>query len=316
MSPPIGSRKTRVLVVGSSNTDLVVFCERLPKPGETVSGGEFKMFGGGKGANQAVAAARAGGDVTFLGAYGSDSFGDAARERLAKEGIRLDRFQRITNAPSGVALILVDGVTRDNLIAVAKSANESVDSAMISSARSSFEAADVVISQLEIKDEAIEAVTQICHETGSPLILNPAPTRPLSRMVYERVHILVVNEHEASSLTGEEDIEAALAWFENQGCRTVVVTLGPAGAKYVSFGDGKRGSVPATKVVPVDTTGAGDCFVGWLGVGVAEGLGLEEAVQQAVKAASLATTRPGAQNGMPYREEVVPSSPETHQNDK
>jgi ribokinase len=312
MSSPIGSRKTPVLVVGSSNTDLVVFCERLPKPGETVLGGEFKMFGGGKGANQAVAAARAGGDVTFLGAYGSDSFGDAARERLAKEGIRLDRFQRITNAPSGVALILVDGVTRDNLIAVAKSANESVDAAMISGARSSFEAADVVISQLEIKDEAIEAVAQICHETGKPFILNPAPTRPLSRMIYERVHILVVNEHEASSLSGEEDIAAALAWFEKQGCRAVVVTLGAAGAKYVSFGDGVRGSVPATKVVPVDTTGAGDCFVGWLGVGVAEGLGLEQAVQRAVRAASLKTTRPGAQDGMPYREEVVSNSPEAH----
>ena len=305
MSSPIGSRKAQVLVVGSSNTDLVVFCERLPKPGETVLGGEFKMFGGGKGANQAVAAARAGGDVTFLGAYGTDSFGEAARERLAKEGIRLDRFQRIADAPSGVALILVDGVTRDNLIAVAKSANESVDSAMVSAARSSFEAADVVISQLEIKDEAIDAVAQISHETGKAFILNPAPTRPLSRMAYERVHVLVVNEHEARTLSGEEDIEAALAWFEKQGCRAVVVTLGAAGAKYVSFADGKRGSVPATKVVPVDTTGAGDCFVGWLGVGIAEGLSLEQAVQRAVRAASLKTTRHGAQDGMPFREDVV-----------
>ena len=305
MSFPIGSRKARVLVVGSSNTDLVVFCERLPKPGETVLGGEFKMFGGGKGANQAVAAARAGGDVTFLGAYGADSFGDAARERLAKEGIRVDRFQRVTEAPSGVALILVDGVTRDNLIAVAKSANESVDPAMISGARSSFETADVVISQLEIRDEAIDAVAQICNQTGKPFILNPAPARPLFSVVYERVHILVVNEHEARSLSGEEDIEQAIRWFEKQGCRAVVVTLGAAGAKYASFADGKHGSVPATKVVPVDTTGAGDCFVGWLGVGVAEGLSLEQAVQRAVRAASLATTRPGAQDGMPYREEVV-----------
>jgi ribokinase len=305
MSSPIGSRKARVLVVGSSNTDLVVFCEHLPKPGETVLGGEFKMFGGGKGANQAVAAARAGGDVTFLGAYGADSFGDAARERLAKEGIRVDRFQRVAEAPSGVALILVDGVTRDNLIAVAKSANESVDPAMISAARSSFETADVVISQLEIRDEAIDAVAQICNQTGKPFILNPAPARPLSTVVYERVHILVVNEHEARSLSGEEDIEQAIRWFEKQGCRAVVVTLGAAGAKYASFADGKPGSVPATEVVPVDTTGAGDCFVGWLGVSIAEGLNLEQAVQRAVRAASLATTRPGAQDGMPYREEVV-----------
>src|ERR1700751_3117011 len=112
--------KPRILVVGSSNTDLVVFCERLPKPGETVLGGEFKTFGGGKGANQAVAAARAGGDVTFLGAYGLDSFGDASRERLEKEGIRIDFFKRVTDVPSGIALILVDGVTRDNFIGVSK----------------------------------------------------------------------------------------------------------------------------------------------------------------------------------------------------
>jgi len=158
MATPTGSHKPRVLVVGSSNTDLVVFCERLPQPGETVLGGDFKMFGGGKGANQAVAAARAGGDVTFLGAYGDDTFGAAARERLSKEGIRLDYFKCVTGTPSGVALILVDGVTRDNLIAVAKSANEAVDSAMISSARGAFETADVVISQLEIRDEAVEAV--------------------------------------------------------------------------------------------------------------------------------------------------------------
>jgi ribokinase len=305
MSSSTGPSKPRVLVVGSSNTDLVVYCQRLPKAGETVLGGEFKMFGGGKGANQAVAAVRAGGDVTFLGAYGADSFGDAARERLTREGIRVDHFQRVAGAPSGVALILVDGITRDNLIAVAKSANESVDPAMISAARSAFEAADVVISQLEIKDEAVESVAKICNELGKRFILNPAPTRPLSKVLYEWVHILVVNEHEARSLSGEEDIDAAMTWFEKQGCPAVVVTLGAAGAKFVSFADGKRGSIPATKVVPVDTTGAGDCFVGWLGVGIAEGLGLERAVQRAIKAASLKTTRSGAQDGMPYREEVV-----------
>jgi ribokinase len=305
MSSSIGSSKPRVLVVGSSNTDLVVYCQRLPKPGETVLGGEFKTFGGGKGANQAVAAARAGGDVTFLGAYGADSFGDAARDRLTKEGIRVNHFQRVTDAPSGVALILVDGVTRDNLIAVAKSANESVDPAMISAARSAFEAADVVISQLEIRDEAVEAVGKICDELGKRFILNPAPARPLAKALYEWVHVLVVNEHEARSLSGDEDIEAAMTWFEKQGCPAVVVTLGAAGAKFASFADGKRGSVPATKVVPVDTTGAGDCFVGWLGVGIAEGLSLEGAVQRAIKAASLKTTRSGAQDGMPYREEVV-----------
>jgi ribokinase len=294
--------KPRVLVVGSSNTDLVVFCERLPKPGETVSGGEFKMFGGGKGANQAVAAARAGADVVFVGAYGTDSFGQAARERLTKEGINLDYFKSVTDAPSGVALILVDGVTRDNLIAVAKSANEAVDSAMISAARSAFESSEVVISQLEVRDPAIEAAAQLCHELGKRFILNPAPTRPLAKPIYERVYAMVVNEHEARSLSGEEEIEKAIAWFLVQGCQVVVVTLGADG---VTFSDGGQVThIRAPEVTPVDTTGAGDCFVGWLGVGLAESLSLADAVARACKAASLATTRPGAQDGMPFRNEV------------
>src|ERR1700676_4123737 len=130
--------RPHLLVVGSSNTDMVLFCDRLPKSGETVLGGQFQMFGGGKGANQAVAAARAGGAVTFLGAHGADSFGEDARKRLIKEGINVDHFQCVQNVPSGVPLILVDGVTRDNLIAVAKSANETVDSATVSSARAAF----------------------------------------------------------------------------------------------------------------------------------------------------------------------------------
>jgi ribokinase len=297
--------KPRVLVVGSSNTDLVVFCERLPKPGETVLGGEFKMFGGGKGANQAVAAARAGANVVFLGAYGADSFGQAARERLIKEGINVDYFKSVTDAPSGVALILVDGVTRDNLIAVAKSSNEAVDSAMISAARSAFESSEVVISQLEIRDEAIEAVAQLCHELGKRFILNPAPARPLARPIYERVYAMVVNEHEAHSFSGEEEIEKAIVWFLAQGCRAVVVTLGADG---VTFSDGGQvRHIPAPKVIPVDTTGAGDCFVGWLGVGLAENLSLADAVARAARAASLATTRPGAQDGMPFRDEVEPT---------
>src|ERR1700751_2597146 len=148
--------KPRILVVGSSNTDLVVFCNRLPKPGETVLGGEFQTFGGGKGANQAVAAARGGGAVTFLGAYGADTFGAEAKARLEKEGINTDYFQCVQNGPSGIALILVDGVTRENLIAVAKSTNDAVDSAMVSAARPAFETASAVISQLEVRDGAVE----------------------------------------------------------------------------------------------------------------------------------------------------------------
>jgi len=295
--------KAQIVVVGSSNTDLVVFCERLPRPGETVLGGEFQMFGGGKGANQAVAAARAGGAVTFLGACGNDTFGAAARERLVKEQINIDYFQCVEGAPSGVALILVDGVTRDNLIAVAKSANEKVNSAVVSAARSAFTDADVVISQLEIQNDAIEAVARLCHELGKRFILNPAPSRQLPKQIFDRLHIIVVNEHEARHLSGEQEIQKCIFWLHHQGCKNVVVTLGAEGVMF-SEGQGLQ-LVSAPKVNALDTTGAGDCFVGWLGVSVGEGLLLSEAVTRACQAASLAVTRPGAQAGMPYRDEVV-----------
>jgi len=295
--------KPKILVVGSSNTDLVVFCDRLPKPGETVLGGEFKMFGGGKGANQAVAAARAGGQVTFLGAFGADAFGAAARDRLSKEGINLSYFHCVQNVPSGVALILVDGITRENLIAVAKSANEAVDSVMVSAARDAFVGADVVVSQLEIRDGAIEAAARLCQELNRRFILNPAPTRALPKQVYESLYTIVVNEHEARDLSGESSIEKSVVWFLDQGSKIVVVTLGSEGALF-STGAGTT-HVAAPVIEPVDTTGAGDCFVGWFGTGIAEGLSVEEAVRRACRAAALKVTKPGAQDGMPYRAEVV-----------
>jgi ribokinase len=282
---------------------MVVFCDRLPRPGETVLGGQFHMFGGGKGANQAVAAARAGGAVTFLGAYGADTFGTDARDRLLKEGINVDYFQCVQGVPSGVALILVDGVTRENLIAVAKSANEAVDSAMVSAARPIFETAGAVISQLEIRDGAIEAVARICHELGKPFVLNPAPSRLLPKLVYESLYAIVVNEHEARDITGQEDIPSAVRQLHQLGCKNVVVTLGARGVMF--SGGGTVEFVAAPKVHAVDTTGAGDCFVGWLGVGVAEGLSLRAATERACQAASIKVTRAGAQGGMPYRREVV-----------
>ncbi len=295
--------KPRILVVGSSNTDLVVFCDRLPNPGETVLGGEFQTFGGGKGANQAVAAARAGGEVAFLGAHGADTFGTDAKARLQKEGINTDYFQCVQGAPSGVALILVDGVTRENLIAVAKSSNDAVDAAMVSSARPAFETASAVISQLEVRDGAVEATARLCHELAKPFILNPAPSRQLPKRIYESLHVLVVNEHEARDISGHHDIREAIGALHQMGSKNVVVTLGAEGVMF-SEGD-KIESIAAPKVQTVDTTGAGDCFVGWLGVGIGEGLSMRESVRRACMAASIAVTRAGAQAGMPYGHEVV-----------
>jgi ribokinase len=295
--------KPEILVIGSSNTDMVVLCDRLPNPGETILGGQFQMFGGGKGANQAVAAARAGGHVSFLGAYGADTFGTAARDRLFQEGINVDCFQCVRDAPSGIALILIDGVTRENLIAVARSANDAVDSAMVSDARAVFERASLVISQLEIRDGAIEAAARICHELSKPFLLNPAPSRRLPKQIYESLHIVVVNEHEARDVTGKTDLQESVNSLHQMGCKNVVVTLGSRG---VMFSEGKTLEfVEAPKVRAVDTTGAGDCFVGWLGVGIAEGLSLRAATERACKAASVKVTRAGAQSGMPYRHEIL-----------
>ena len=197
----------------------------------------------------------------------------------------------------------MDGVTRENLIAVAKSANEAVDSAMVSEARPAVEEAAVVISQLEIRDGAIEALARICHELGKPFLLNPAPSRMLPKRVYESLWAIVVNEHEARDLSRQPDIPAAVRGLHVLGCKNVVVTLGSRG---VMFSDGKTiGTVEAPKVHAVDTTGAGDCFVGWLGAGIGEGLSLPAAIERACKAASIAVTRAGAQDSMPYRHEVV-----------
>jgi len=292
-----------ILVVGSINIDIVALVERLPTPGETVTGGTLLVNHGGKGANQAVAAARAGGKVSFVGAYGADAFGAAARDRLLREGINVDYFQCVRDAPSGVALILVDGVTRENLIAVAKSANDAVDSAMVSDARTAFQSASIVISQLEIRDGAIEAAARICHDLGKPFLLNPAPSRLLPKRIYESLHVIVVNEHEARDVTGKSDLRESVSSLHELGCKNVVVTLGSEG---VMFSEGATlESIEAPKVRAVDTTGAGDCFVGWLGVGIAEGLSLRAATERACKAASLKVTREGAQTGMPYRHEVL-----------
>lgn len=276
--------RPHVLVVGSSNTDLVIRCDRLPKPGETLLGGAFARFAGGKGANQAVAAARAGARVTFVGAHGRDDFGRAAKAGLRREGIDCRHFVERDGVASGVALILLGGKTRENLIAVARSANDTVRAADVR--RAAKGRYDAVVAQLEVPPAAVAEAARLARAQGIPFILNPAPARDLPASLLRQVHTIVPNEHEARLLR-RLDL-----------CRHVVITCGARGARV----DGRR--VPAPRVRPVDTVGAGDCFTAWLAVGIAEGLSLEEAARRAARAASIAVTRPGAQSGMPWRREV------------
>jgi ribokinase len=292
----------RVLVVGSSNTDLVLSCPRLPQPGETLLGGEFQQFAGGKGANQAVAAARAGAKVTFLGARGADAFGLAAVHALKKEKINLRYFFLKPKASSGVALILLGGKTRENIIGVARSANDMLTARDIATAQSAFARAHVVVTQLEIPFSAVVAAARQAQQAKIPFILNPAPARALPENLLSLVHTLTPNEHEAALLTGQKDPERAGSALLRQGCQHVVITLGARGALLASAQGLQYFCAP--KVKPVDTVGAGDCFTGWLAVGLAEQLPLIEAIPRALNAASLSVTRPGAQNGLPYRREV------------
>lgn len=288
-----------VLVIGSSNADLVLSCDRLPKPGQTLLGGNFQRFQGGKGANQAVAAARAGAAVTFVGRRGEDDFGASASATLQREGIDVRHFLPTKKISSGVALILLGGKNRENMIAVARSANDLLSPADIARAGKKFAAAGAVICQLETPLPSVREAARLAAQHQIPFILNPAPARTLPAALLKLVHTLTPNEHEAFLLTGKNDPEEAGRALLKKGCRQVVLTLGAKGALLANREMIRR--FPAPRVKPVDTVGAGDCFTGWLSVGIAERLPIDLAIQRALWAASLSVTRRGAQPGLPYR---------------
>jgi len=265
-------------------------------------GGDFARYAGGKGANQAVAAARAGAKVAFVGLHGDDDFGRAARAGLRAEGIDVRHFRRCAEVPSGIALILFGGRSRENLIAVARSANDRLSATDVEEAASVFARSDAVLCQLEVPMAAVDAASKMAAHHGIPFILNPAPAGNLPARLLRRVHTLTPNETEAAELTGSNDPAKAARLLRARGCRQVLVTMGAGGA-WVSSPD-YEGQVRAPRVRPVDTVGAGDCFSAWLAVGIAEGLSIQHAVERATRAASLAVTRPGAQAAMPFREEV------------
>jgi ribokinase len=295
-------RQPRIVVIGSSNTDLVVQCSRLPRPGETQLGGHFAKHPGGKGANQAVAAARAGAHVAFVGAHGDDDFGRDAKAGLRGEGIDATHFRKCAGESSGIALILLGGRSRENLIAVAKSANDRVSSEDVRAAEGLIARSHAVLCQLEIPPEPVQAAAELANQYGVPFFLNPAPARRLSARLLRSVHTMIPNALEAEALTGFSEPETAARALRKKGCRQVVITLGRRGALICDDAGCSRVSAPRVK--PVDSVGAGDCFVAWLAVGIANGLPLREASLRAVRAASLAVTRPGAQAGMPSRAEV------------
>jgi ribokinase len=296
----------KIVVVGSSNTDMIIKVNKIPRPGETVLGGRFSTAAGGKGANQAVAAARAGGDVAFVARVGKDVLGDEAISGFAESGIDVTHVVRDPDAPSGVALIFVaeDG---ENSIAVASGANANLSPADVENAAERIKNADILVMQLESPIETVTAAAQVASDNGVAVILNPAPAQPLSENLLRMVTLLTPNESEAELLTGvtvkDDDTasDAAKALLA-KGVDAVIITLGPRGALV-----GSRDSfefVSGYKVTAVDTTAAGDVFNGALAVGLAEGGSLHDAVLFANAAAALSVTKLGAQPSAPSRREI------------
>jgi len=295
-----------ILVIGSSNTDMVIKTEKLPSPGETILGGTFLLNPGGKGANQAVAATRLGGKVTFVGKRGNDLFGNQTVGLLMREGIDTEFFIKDPELPSGVALITVDS-NGENMIVVAPGANanlqpEDLPEEIFDSSRYA-----ILLIQLEIPITTVEYAIKKAKEKGIKAILNPAPAQPLSDEILKNVWALTPNEIEAETLTGvsisdTKTCSRAAAVLSNKGVRNVIVTLGEGGA-FVSS-DSYSGLIPGIKVDAVDTTAAGDVFNGALAVALAEGKELPEAVKFANKAASISVTRLGAQASAPFRHEL------------
>jgi ribokinase len=297
-----------VIVVGSVNVDMVVVAPRLPGPGETVTGGDVARHHGGKGGNQAVAAARLGAQVAFVGAVGDDDLGRAARAALADEGIAVDYLAEATR-PTGVALIVVDE-RAENLIAVAPGANAAVRAGAVAAALAALRLGpgDVVLACREIPPDAVLAALEAARAAGATGILNPAPADGLEPATAALAAVLTPNETELAAVAGPGDGEAAARSLLAGGPagRAVVVTLGAAGVLVVPAAR-PAVAVPAARVVPVDTTGAGDTFNGALAAGLASGLPLVAACVRAVAAAGISTTRAGAREGMPTASEL-----ETH----
>jgi len=303
-----------VLIIGSSNMDLNIYSERFPNPGETVTGGTFKQFLGGKGANQAVAAVRSGANTVFIGKIGMDSFGNQMISQLAEEVIDMSHIIRDTEEASGVAFILIDS-KGENMISVAPGANFKLSVEEIKAKADVIKNSSSLVVQMEIPMETIEEVFKIASEGDVIKILNPAPLKQIPLEILEKIDIIVPNEGELyrlhsllnlHELTGEGKLKIIQTSREivKLGIKYVITTLGNRGSLIYIGAEDKFIEIATPKVNAVDTVGAGDCFIGVLASKLSQGDTIINAVKYATIAASIAVTRKGAQDSMPYLNEI------------
>lgn len=296
----------KILVIGSSNTDMTAKTHALPRPGETVLGGVFAMGAGGKGANQAVAAQRLGGNVQFICKVGRDMFGDNAIAQYKAEGLDVSGILH-SSLPSGVALIYVDDHA-ENCIVVASGANGDLSEEDIDLSREAIVHCGILLLQLETPIPSVLKAARMAHEAGAMVVLNPAPACPLPEELFRYIDLFIPNETELSTFSGlpvtnAEEAQAAAAAMQRKGVGKIIVTMGSKGALICDGGPAVF--VPAHKVKAVDTTAAGDTFCGALCVALSEGKTLKEATEFATAASALTVQKMGAQNSIPFRKDII-----------
>lgn len=296
----------KILVIGSSNMDLVVQVPRCPAAGETLFGSSFTTNYGGKGANQAVAVARIGSGVTFMTKLGNDTFGQQMRQHFSEEGMDLTHILTDAESPTGTALITVED-KGENRIIVVPGANARLTENDAESLSAEINSCRFVLTQLEIPLPTVLRVAEMTSAAGKQLILNPAPARPLPKSLLQKVFLITPNETEAKILTGirvsdAESARRAALWFREKGVQQIVITMGSQGA--FVFTDDFQGMVPSYKVKAIDTTAAGDVFNGALTVALSEGKTTADAARFGCVASALAVMRPGAQSSIPTRTEI------------
>ncbi|MBY8988195.1 MAG: ribokinase [Candidatus Lokiarchaeota archaeon] len=310
----MSNRDQYVLIIGSSNMDLNIYSQRFPKPGETVTGGVFKQFLGGKGANQAVASVRSGSKTLFIGKVGIDAFGDDMLSQLDNEGVNIEHIIRDQHESSGVAFILIDE-TGENMISVAPGANFKLTPEEIQTNSEVIKNAKCLIVQMEIPLETIEEIFKIAKQGEVIKILNPAPLKPISLSILSNIDIIIPNEGELLQLHSllklkelignrKDIIIQASKNISRFGIKTIITTLGKKGCIIYDAAEDKITEVPAFKVRAIDTVGAGDCFNGVVASKLCQGENILTSVKYATAAASIAITRQGAQASMPYINEI------------